>query len=84
MTWCIAAKVADIDVKAAVADEHREQIFVVVMSLEGQVQRGQPGFSTQLTHNNTAIDEYLQTKSVWVNLGRNTGNPFVMKTSAPT
>jgi (Z)-2-((N-methylformamido)methylene)-5-hydroxybutyrolactone dehydrogenase len=32
----------------------------------------------------SAVDEYLQTKSVWINLGRNTGNPFVMKTSAPT
>ena len=32
----------------------------------------------------TAIDEYLQTKAVWINLGRNTGNPFVMKTSTPT
>jgi aldehyde dehydrogenase (NAD+) len=31
----------------------------------------------------TAIDEYLQTKSVWINTGGNSGNPFVMKT-APT
>ena len=31
----------------------------------------------------TAIDEYLQTKSVWINLGGNAGNPFIMKTSAP-
>jgi (Z)-2-((N-methylformamido)methylene)-5-hydroxybutyrolactone dehydrogenase len=31
----------------------------------------------------TAIDEFLQYKAVWINLGRNTGNPFVMKTAAP-
>ena len=30
----------------------------------------------------SSIDEYLQTKSVWINLGRNTGNPFVMKTAS--
>ncbi len=29
----------------------------------------------------TAIDEYLQFKSVWINLGGNAGNPFVMKTA---
>jgi aldehyde dehydrogenase (NAD+) len=28
-----------------------------------------------------AINEYLQTKSVWINTGSNAGNPFVMKTS---
>jgi aldehyde dehydrogenase (NAD+) len=28
-----------------------------------------------------AINEYLHTKSVWVNLGANAGNPFVMKTA---
>ena len=32
----------------------------------------------------TAIDEYLQTKAVWINLGGNAGNPFVMKTAAPS
>jgi aldehyde dehydrogenase (NAD+) len=32
----------------------------------------------------TAIDEYLQHKAVWINLGGNAGNPFVMKTAAPT
>jgi aldehyde dehydrogenase (NAD+) len=32
----------------------------------------------------SAIDEYLQFKSVWINLGGNAGNPFVMKTAAPT
>ncbi len=32
----------------------------------------------------TAIDEYLQFKSVWINLGGNAGNPFVMKTAAPS
>jgi (Z)-2-((N-methylformamido)methylene)-5-hydroxybutyrolactone dehydrogenase len=31
-----------------------------------------------------AIDGYLQTKSVWISLAANTGNPFVMKTAAPT
>ncbi len=32
-----------------------------------------------------AINEYLHTKSVWVNTATgNSGNPFVMKTSAPT
>jgi (Z)-2-((N-methylformamido)methylene)-5-hydroxybutyrolactone dehydrogenase len=31
----------------------------------------------------SAVDEFLQYKSVWINLGRNTGNPFVMKTAAP-
>lgn len=30
----------------------------------------------------TAIDEYLQTKSVWINTGSNAGNPFVMKTAS--
>ncbi|MGF1650845.1 MAG: aldehyde dehydrogenase [Hyphomicrobiaceae bacterium] len=29
-----------------------------------------------------AINEYLQTKSVWINNGSGGGNPFVMKTSA--
>jgi aldehyde dehydrogenase (NAD+) len=33
----------------------------------------------------TAIDEYLQTKSVWMNLEVGSGgNPFVMKTAAPS
>jgi (Z)-2-((N-methylformamido)methylene)-5-hydroxybutyrolactone dehydrogenase len=32
----------------------------------------------------SAIDEYLQHKAVWINLGGNSGNPFVMKTAAPT
>jgi (Z)-2-((N-methylformamido)methylene)-5-hydroxybutyrolactone dehydrogenase len=32
----------------------------------------------------SAVDEYLQTKSVWISLASNTGNPFVMKTSAPS
>jgi len=31
-----------------------------------------------------AIDEYLQSKSVWINNAPNTGNPFVMKTAAPS
>ncbi|MGH6815316.1 MAG: aldehyde dehydrogenase, partial [Hyphomicrobiaceae bacterium] len=31
-----------------------------------------------------AVNEYLQTKSVWVNLGTGSGNPFVMKTAAPS
>jgi aldehyde dehydrogenase (NAD+) len=31
-----------------------------------------------------AINEYLQTKSVWISTASNTGNPFVMKTAAPT
>lgn len=31
-----------------------------------------------------AINEYLHTKSVWVSLASNTGNPFVMKTAAPS
>ncbi|MFM2423310.1 MAG: hypothetical protein RL291_1840, partial [Pseudomonadota bacterium] len=31
-----------------------------------------------------AINEYLQTKSVWINTGANTGNPFVIKTAAPS
>lgn len=31
-----------------------------------------------------AIEGYLQTKSVWVSTASNTGNPFVMKTSAPS
>jgi (Z)-2-((N-methylformamido)methylene)-5-hydroxybutyrolactone dehydrogenase len=30
-----------------------------------------------------AINEYLQTKSVWISTASNTGNPFIMKTSAP-
>lgn len=30
----------------------------------------------------TAVDEYLQTKSVWINTGGNSGNPFVMKTAS--
>jgi len=29
----------------------------------------------------TGIDEYLETKSVWVSTASNTGNPFVMKTA---
>jgi acyl-CoA reductase-like NAD-dependent aldehyde dehydrogenase len=29
-----------------------------------------------------AINEYLQTKSVWVSTASNTGNPFVMKTAS--
>jgi len=29
----------------------------------------------------TAIDEYLETKSVWVSTAANTGNPFIMKTA---
>ena len=29
-----------------------------------------------------AIDEYLQTKSVWINTGAGGGNPFVMKTAS--
>jgi aldehyde dehydrogenase (NAD+) len=32
----------------------------------------------------TAIDEYLQYKGVWINLGGNAGNPFVMKVATPT
>jgi hypothetical protein len=32
-----------------------------------------------------AVNEYLHTKSVWVNTAIGSGgNPFVMKTSAPT
>jgi aldehyde dehydrogenase (NAD+) len=30
-----------------------------------------------------AIEEYLQTKSVWVSTAANSGNPFIMKTAAP-
>jgi aldehyde dehydrogenase (NAD+) len=29
-----------------------------------------------------AINEYLQTKSVWISTAANTGNPFIMKTAA--
>jgi acyl-CoA reductase-like NAD-dependent aldehyde dehydrogenase len=29
-----------------------------------------------------AINEYLQTKSVWISTASNSGNPFVMKTAA--
>jgi aldehyde dehydrogenase (NAD+) len=29
-----------------------------------------------------AINEYLQTKSVWISTASNAGNPFVMKTAA--
>jgi hypothetical protein len=28
-----------------------------------------------------AIDGYLQTKSVWINNGLGSGNPFIMKTA---
>ena len=31
-----------------------------------------------------AINEYLDTKAVWVSTASNSGNPFIMKTSAPT
>jgi acyl-CoA reductase-like NAD-dependent aldehyde dehydrogenase len=31
-----------------------------------------------------AINEYLQTKSVWISTAPNTGNPFIMKTAAPS
>jgi aldehyde dehydrogenase (NAD+) len=29
-----------------------------------------------------AINEYLQTKSVWISTASNTGNPFIMKTAS--
>ena len=29
-----------------------------------------------------AIDGYLQSKSVWINIGAGGGNPFVMKTAS--